>query len=524
MSNELRYTTDGGATWRSGTGAVGTIYDGEMATASTAFATGGDRVLKTTDGGASWQSSTLPISGNLVQIDVVDAQTVYVVGAQGSVFRTVNGGDKWTQVRSDDTKFYTGVSFVSATEGWVTGNAPATILHTTDAGAHWETQSVPGEADPARIRMIDAQNGWAVGTLRTILHTTNGGQTWASQQGGVYAEPDNRYPLWGIDAVDPSTAVTVGDGVQVETTKDAGQTWHNRGEGSVTTPFRLVQTDSQHLWSANANSEVLYSTDGGTHWNRSIIQLQQSCAICSNTSDLTFLNNQEGWASINGVYTGASWVWHTTDGGLTWEPAGNGGTGPLTGIEAIDTKTLVAVSADQDLILRSTDAGNTWKLIPHPSIPGFFGAVHFVPGTKTGWAVGRGGKILRSTNGGKTWTLQHGTGSQPNLFDVSFSDTSHGWAVGAEVLRTTNGGKTWKSQPTSLSIAYGVSAPSKKVGWLAGIEGIATTTSGGSRWTQERPAAGTWYSVTATDATTAWAGVEETGGDIFGAIWRHDAG
>ena len=521
LGNEYRYTTDGGDTWKQGTGSFGTMYDAELATATTGYATGSNLVIKTTDGGATWKPTTLPVNGNLVQIDVVDAQTVYVVGAQGSVFRTTDGGAKWTQVRSDSDKFYTGVSFVSATEGWVTGNAPATILHTTDAGAHWESQSVPGEADPARIRMADAEHGWAVGTLRTILHTADGGETWSLQQGGVYADPNNRYPLWGIDVVDAQTAVTAGAGVQVETTTDAGDSWVNRGNGSVTTPYRLVHTDAQHLWAADSNSEVLYSTDGGAHWDRSIIQIQQSCETCANTSDLSFLDDHEGWATINGLYIGESSVWHTADGGRSWQSLHVHDTGPLTGIAAIDAKTLVAVSAEQDVIFRSTDGGRSWKQVSHPAIPGFFGAVRFVPGTKTGWAVGRGGKILRSTDAGRTWTLQHGTGSQPNLFDVSFSDVKHGWAVGAEVLRTSNGGRTWKVQQTGLSIAYGVSAPSKKVGWLAGIEGIARTTNAGNGWTREDPAAGTWYSVTALDGATAWAGAQESGGDILGAIWGH---
>lgn len=483
LGNEARYTTDGGATWKKGGGAAGTIYDAEMANATTAFATGGNLVIKTTDGGATWKSTSLPVNGNLVQIDVVNPQTVFVVGAQGSVFRTTNGGGKWAQVRSDSDKYYTGVSFVSESEGWVTGNAPPTILHTTDAGAHWESQPVPGEADPARIRIVDAQHGWAVGTLRTILRTDNAGQTWSIQQGGVYADPNNRYPLWGIDVIDAATAITVGAGVQIQTTTDAGQTWRERGNGSVTTPFRLVHTDADHVWAAASNSEVLYSTDGGVRWSRSIIQITQSCETCSNTSDLSFLDNQEGWAVINGLYTGSSWVWHTTDGGVSWESLDVGSTGPLTGIAAIDAKTLVAVSAEQDLIFRSTDGGRSWRPVSHPSIPGFFGAVRFVPGTKTSWAVGRGGKILRSTDAGKTWTLQHGTGSQPNLFDVSFSDVSHGWAVGAQVLRTDDGG---------------------------------------ARWTLETPASGTWYSITALDSTTAWAGAQETGGDILGAIWAHD--
>jgi photosystem II stability/assembly factor-like uncharacterized protein len=134
-----------------------------------------------------------------------------------------------------------------------------------------------------------------------------------------------------------------------------------------------------------------------------------------------------------------------------------------------------------DLIFRSTDGGHSWKTIPHPHVPDFFGNVRSVPGTTTGWAVGAHGKILRSTDAGKTWKVQ-----QPGF-----------------------------------SVAFGVTAPSKRVGWVSGIEGVASTASGGKRWDRQRPEPGAWYSVTALDANTAWAGVQEEIDDVPGAIWKH---
>src|SRR4029079_9922415 len=129
---------------------------------------------------------------------------------------------------------------------------------------------------------------------------------------------------------------------------------------------RFARTDPNHIWSANSNSEVLYSTNGGKKWDRTIIQLQIDCETCSNTADLAFLNNNEGWAVINGLYTSTSWVWHTVDGGKRWQSLHVVNTGPLTGIALVDPQTLVAVSGLYDLIFRSTDAGVTWKSVPHP--------------------------------------------------------------------------------------------------------------------------------------------------------------
>ena len=64
--------------------------------------------------------------------------------------------------------------------------------------------------------------------------------------------------------------------------------------------------------------------------------------------------------------------------------------------------------------------------------------------TNTGTAVGQSGTILRTTDGGATWTVQL-SGTMNALSDVLFTDANRGMAVGANgtILRTTNGGATW---------------------------------------------------------------------------------
>ncbi len=55
------------------------------------------------------------------------------------------------------------------------------------------------------------------------------------------------------------------------------------------------------------------------------------------------------------------------------------------------------------------------------------------------------GTILRTTDGGETWTFQASrTGN--HLFGVSFVDANTGTAVGdlGIVLRTMDGGETWR--------------------------------------------------------------------------------
>ncbi len=524
VGNEYRHTSDGGKTWVLGSASnFGTVYDVDMVTDQVAYSCGFGEAKKTTDGGQNWVSQSIPLQGNFVGIDFVDVNTGWVVGAEGSVYKTTNGGTSWLRQRHDTSRFYTGVSFINASEGWVCGNS--TILHTTDGGTTWVTQPIPEGADAVEVRFVDAQNGFAAGALRTLLHTTNGGQTWSLQLGGVFDEPNNRYPFYGLDAIDPQTAVAVGGGVSIFSTTNGGTLWFSRGNGSGTRSFRFARTDPNHLWAANNDSEVLYTTNGGRKWERSIIQVSISCDVCSNTGDIAFLNNREGWAVINGEFTSTSWVWHSLDGGKTWQSLNVVNTGPLSGLAIVDAQTLVAVSGIDDLIFRSTDGGNSWVPVPHPRGGTWFGSVRFLPGTQTGWTVGTGGKILKSTDGGASWTLQRDASHPFNLIDVSFADVNNGWTVGGEELHTSDGGATWVKQHSGVFASVSVYAVSPTVAWVGGVEDIARTTDAGATWTIERPNNTDWFALNFLDPDNGWAGGQDQDiDDVPGSIWKRSGG
>jgi photosystem II stability/assembly factor-like uncharacterized protein len=520
VGNEYRYTLDGGVTWLQGTtNNFGTAYDVELVDQNTAYACGFGAVTKTTDGGKTWISHSVPLQGNFVGIDFVNTNTGWIVGDEGSVYKTNDGAGTWIRQRHDNSQFYTGVSFVSDLEGWVCGNS--TILHTTDGGTTWVTQPIPSGADATEVRFLDSQNGWAAGILRTILHTVDGGNTWVLQLGGVFEEPNNRYPFNGLDVTSPTTAIAVGGGNSIYTSTNAGTRWVSRGSGSGTVSFRFARTDANHLWAANSNSEVLYTVNGGKKWERTIIQLQLDCETCSNTADIAFLNNSEGWAVINGLFTTTSWIWHSLDGGKTWQSLFVTNTGPLSGLAIVDSQTLVAVSGTDDLIFRSTDAGITWESVSHPRGGSWFGAVRFVSGTQTGWTVGEGGKILKSSDGGATWISQRDASHPLNLIDVSFADVSNGWAVGGEELHTTDGGATWVKQRTGITGSVSVYALSPTVAWIGGLEDLGRTTDGGVSWTIERPSNTDWFAINFLDSDNGWAGGQDQEiDDVPGSIWK----
>jgi photosystem II stability/assembly factor-like uncharacterized protein len=119
-------------------------------------------------------------------------------------------------------------------------------------------------------------------------------------------------------------------------------------------------------------------------------------------------------------------------------------------------------------------------------------SMYFVDAS-TGWAVGKSGVILATSDGGMSWNQQ--PGGTDDLEAVYFVNAAIGWAVGDhhEVLSTSNGGKTWKrhfSEPgVRLNSVYFVS-PS--TGWAVGDEGlILATTDSFNSWREKRSDAAT---------------------------------
>jgi len=179
-------------------------------------------------------------------------------------------------------------------------------------------------------------------------------------------------------------------------------------------------------------------------------------------------------------------------------------------VEVLDAQTVLALGQipfGQRFILRTTDGGQSWNDVA-PSQAVFMDS-DFIDAS-TGWVVG--GRIYKSTNGGLSWVEQFTPSDL--LYSVSFADALHGWAVGwgPTLLRTTDGGQTWTPQTANAPgpVLFAVEALGPDVAWIAGTDGfIARTTDGGQSWHPESLAGGSGAPLEALrflDAERAWVG------------------
>lgn len=222
---------------------------------------------------------------------------------------------------------------------------------------------------------------------------------------------------------------------------------------------------------------------------RSALAQEKLARPVVNLHGVTFLTKKEGW-----VVGRLGKIFHTTDGGKTWEEQRSETNLLLTAVDFID-RTRGWVVGEQGIILHTEDRGAMWKQqqsgVPYPLFD-----VEFVNQEK-GWVVGHWGTILFTEDGGKRWVErslslalgERGLLEPAALYDVVdpetgeiiakagqlltkdliaeiyrrgidgvriredvvlnavfFIDQTHGWIVGEHgfVLRTEDGGKTWE--------------------------------------------------------------------------------
>jgi len=100
-------------------------------------------------------------------------------------------------------------------------------------------------------------------------------------------------------------------------------------------------------------------------------------------------------------------------------------------------------------IMVSDDSGATWRQSAHVPTRALLTAVTLLD-ERQGWAVGHDEVILRTSDGGATWTKVHDAPqAERPLLDIWFADARRGIAIGAYAAfyTTDDGGATWVARP-----------------------------------------------------------------------------
>ena len=314
-------------------------------------------------------------------------------------------------------------------------------------GGRWESQSSGTKIRFRGVSAVSATVAWASGEKGAYTRTTDGGQTWQTGVVPDAAELDFR----DVDAFDANTAylLSIGEGEKsrIYKTTDGGLRWTLQFKSSHPTAF----FDAMAFWDRDhgiAMSDpvggrflIITTSDGGATWRETPAEgmppaLNGEGGFAASGTCITVHGKNNVWFGTGG--TAGARVFRSTDRGRTWKVANTSvASGKSAGIFSIafrDAKRGVVVGGDytkegesKNNAAITKDGGKTWTTINTSRPNGYRSLVAYVPGAPVSTllvAVGPSGSDY-STDHGASWRSMSAEG-----FHTASFAYGTGWAAG----------------------------------------------------------------------------------------------
>jgi hypothetical protein len=139
-------------------------------------------IRKTVNGGSSWSSVSSPVSDDLTDVTCTVADSAWACGLSGTMLRTVNG-TTWEELTVPVAENLKSVFFIHSQKGYACG-AGGAMIKTLDGGSTWNDLGFYGSLNLESVYFLTGSEGWSVG-LAALGHTTTGGLEWEDQRDGV---------------------------------------------------------------------------------------------------------------------------------------------------------------------------------------------------------------------------------------------------------------------------------------------------------------------------------------------------
>jgi photosystem II stability/assembly factor-like uncharacterized protein len=450
-------------------------------------------ILHTTDGGATWQPQ-LNVPSNakrFFDVACIDKDRVWTCGILGDILHTECGGLLWYRQADGLSKYATRIEFFDDTYGWATCG-DGTVGRTTDGGGkklnelHMGIRTKKSGAwnDPVDLKwypyMIDA-TCWDSVSLDTSVNTADSIKIYF-----YYDDLGTEAFYTGIDNIEVFAIPSYGEhNMRQSWDFETGwQGWtHTNGQSfpqawdvqpwSIHNPppnagDSCLWIDSQAagfgvIVQDTAWSPMFAPVPGSVQWVKWAISIygeggfwEQNFVTWLDAEfyGVSFVNQSDGWIVAgfpDSMLTGQGYILRSNDGGVNWDSLYKSSTyEDFFDVHFFHLLNGIVVGGDEadlsPIILKSTSGGSSWNSVSTSANSYYLRALDFVG--NEGWAVGRFGTIIHTTDAGDTWTFQDNPATT-TLFDVDFSDNLHGIACGQDIiLYTTDGGQTW--HPTGI--------------------------------------------------------------------------
>ena len=189
---------------------------------------------------------------------------------------------------------------------------------------------------------------------------------------------------------------------------------------------------------------VAYSDDAGANWTTALVGTPVATGALMGGALFAY-DPHNIWVVLEDGYIGFS-----NDGGATWTLQEDG-TATAADLNCVhfESKNVGFAGGVGDVILRTLDGGDTWSLVTATGGGGDILCIFAIDQNRV-WVGTDDGEIYYSNDSGTTWTIRNFSGSGAGtVTDIKFANELYGFLIGTSsadaIMRTIDGGYTWQS-------------------------------------------------------------------------------
>lgn len=430
----IRRTTDGGVTWT--TPNTSNAYDLEFQPGNPNIVyCGGTALRRSTDGGATWTTissgiTTTGVNRMAVAVTPANPNAVYVLASSSSnngfyaFYRSTDAGLNFTAMATSTPNLL----------GWATAGNDS-------GGQGWYDLCVAASPTNSNEVVVGGVNVW---------RTTNGGSNWTiyghwTGSGAPFTHADHH----DLEYEPNGTLFNCNDGTVYRRAPGATSWTEISGTMNISQIYKVgTSALTANLWISG------HQDNGTSTWNGTTYQARLGGDGMDCFIDRTNNNNMFG-EYYNGSFQ------RTTNGGTSWSSITTtlGGSAPWVTPWKQDPQNATTIYAGKQNMIVSTNLGTTWTALTTFPVSGSVVEFAIAPSNNQVIYVVKSGAVLKTTNGGTSWTNITGSLSTGLSFAnvcVSPTDPNKVWVIsgnytaGSKIFYSSNGGTTWTNMTSNL--------------------------------------------------------------------------
>ena len=223
-------------------------------------------------------------AASLLLDGAVAGSRLVVVGERGHILISDDGGATWAQARVPVQVMLTAVRMLDAQNGWAVGH-DAAILRTRDGGETWRLVHYAPQAQLPLLDVWfrDADHGFAVGAFGAFLASADGGDTWACRNGCwdeddrtgdpplLHAQDSDFEDDFHLNTIVPAGAgrlFLAGEAGVLYRSDDGGRTWLSLPSPYGGSWFGALALGADTVLVAGLRGRLFRSEDAGENWSQ----------------------------------------------------------------------------------------------------------------------------------------------------------------------------------------------------------------------------------------------------------------